>query len=102
MFIRAKSLCAHTLAVANHVGFLPQYIETVEKSAPIAQNEMLKNKPANAGLKPKGKKKRKGKNNKFSTPVENGYEENDLNFPKQFSFLFFFRKDIQRISSEII
>ena len=89
MFIRVKGLCAHTLAVADHVGFLPEYLETVEKSAPKALNEMLNNKPANAGLKPKEKKKRKGKNNKFSTPVENEYEENDLDFPKQFSFSLF-------------
>ena len=93
MFIRVKGLCAHTLAVADHVGFLPQYLETVEKSAPKALNEMLNNKPANAGLKPKEKKKRKGKNNKLSTPVENEYEENDLDFPKPCEYTEYFHND---------
>ena len=81
MFLSAKSICAHTLAVADHAGFLSQFLDQIERETQKSLNEMLNNNPKQAGLKPKEKKKRKGKNNVTQKVIENEYTENDLDFP---------------------
>ena len=58
-YLRAKSICSHTVAVAEDGSYLISFLKHIEKSQDV--NKILNQNPK-SGQKPKEKKKRKGKN----------------------------------------
>lgn len=77
-YLRAKSICSHTVAVAEDGSYLISFLKHIEKSQDV--NKILNQNPK-SGQKPKEKKKRKGKNNTFQQPIQEEVSTNDLDFP---------------------
>lgn len=81
-------LCQHSLAVADNLGILCEYLSEFNSRNNKAGRIVHQQVPKRAGEKPKEKKKRKGQNNICTTPIiaEKRRVDEDIDFAKPLLF----------------